>query len=83
MSVNDGGGLYDNLGLIDSLVVDCNTLVKDMAAGEYVQFCCVIVQMVQKLGNLKEGVAADLKTREDTITELKAALGVEVAKTDV
>lgn len=67
--VNDGGGLLDNLGLIDSLIVDCNELPKTLMMGQYVLFCSQIVQMVQKLGNLKQGVKDDLSARDERIEE--------------
>ena len=70
-SINDGKGLYDNAGLCDSLVNDCNNLVKLMISGQYIVFCNVIVQMVQKLSNLQKGIKSDLKSKDETIEELK------------
>lgn len=69
--VNDGGGLYDNEGLCDSLILDCNNSVKALASGNYVQFCNVIVQMVQKISNLKSGIRADTDALKANIAELK------------
>lgn len=74
MTVNDGKGLYDNQGLCDALIVDCNNAVKSICTGQYVQFCNIIVQMVQKLSNLKKGIENDMKDREETIETLKAEL---------
>jgi hypothetical protein len=69
--VNDGGGLFDNEGLCDSLILDCNNSVKALASGNYVQFCSVIVQMVQKISNLKNGIKADTDALKSNIVELK------------
>lgn len=74
MTVNDGNGLFDSGGLIDTLIVDCNSLTQALAAGEYVRYCAKIVEMVQKLDRLKEGMAADLADRDKTIRELREAL---------
>lgn len=56
INVNDGNGLYDNCGLIDSLIVDCNSLPKLLFDNRNVAFCGKLVEMVQKLSNLKDGV---------------------------
>lgn len=69
--VNDGGGLYDNAGLCDTLIADCNNLVKQAMSGQYLQFCNTVVGMVQKLGNLKSGIKNDLASKDATIEELK------------
>ena len=69
--VNDGGGLYNNEGLCDSLILDCNNAVKVLFSGNYVSFCNVIVQMVQKLSNLKTGIKNDMAGKDETIEELK------------
>ena len=72
--VNDGCGLYDNLGLIDTLTVDCNDLPRLLMTGHCVAFCAKIVEMVQKLSNLREGVKHDIKDRDEQIKELQAQL---------
>lgn len=69
--VNDGGGLMDAEGLIDSLIIDCNNAVKAVASGEYIRWCGISVQMVQKLSTLKQGITADIKSRDQRIAELK------------
>ena len=71
IKVNDGGGLYDNLGLIDTLTVDCNELLKALASGQYVHFAVVIVDMVQKLANLRNGVKADTEALKKQLEEYK------------
>lgn len=69
--VNDGGGLYDNAGLCDTLVNDCNNLVKYVCSGQYIQFCNTVVQMTLKLANLQKGIKADLASKDEIIEELK------------
>lgn len=71
VKVNDGKGLFDAEGMIDSLIIDCNNAVKAVASGEYIGWCGISVQMVQKLSALKNGIAADMKNRDDQISELK------------
>ena len=73
--------MYDNQQLIDSLIVDCNNAVGAMTQGQYILFCRIMYEMVQKLGNLKKGVAADMKNREEIIDGLKDELrkaGVQI-----
>lgn len=71
ITVNDGNGLYDSAGLIDSLIVDCNDAVKELISGQYIQFCTVILNMAQKLVELKKGLKADLESKNKTIADLK------------
>jgi len=71
VTVNDGRGLYDNEGLIDTMVADLNDLMKCMAAGQYIRYADITVKFVQKLNNLKKGFRAELKDREDQIEDLK------------
>lgn len=69
--VNDGGGLHDNIGFIDSLTVDCNDLTRLLMTGHYVAFCAKVVEMVKKLSLLREGVQRDIEDRERQIKELQ------------
>jgi hypothetical protein len=71
ITVNDGKGLYDNEGLCDSLILDCNNAVKSLTGGNYVQFCGIIVQMVKKLANLKEGIKNDMDSMRKQVAELE------------
>ena len=71
ITVNDGNGLFDNEGLCDSLIMDCNNAVKSLTNGNYVQFCSIVVQMVQKLSNLKDGIRKDMESMQNKIDELK------------
>lgn len=73
--------LMTNVELIDSLIEDVNNSIRQLVSGNYVAWSSLNVQMIQKLGNLKNGVVSDLKNREDTIEALKCQLreaGVDV-----
>ena len=61
LTANDGRGFLDNEGLIDSLILDCNRAVKELAGGQYIAWCDIMVKMVQKLANLKNGVHNDME----------------------
>lgn len=90
--VNDGKGLYDNEGLCDLLVSDLNTLVKELASGQFLQFCFIVTGMTQKLMNLKKGIAdekglmkkkvEELKRMNDSLVEQITGLPVEKDGTD-
>lgn len=71
MTVNDGGGLFDSEGLCDSMIADCNTAVKAICTGQYVQFCMTVTGIVQKLVNLKSGIKADMDSMRAKVEELK------------
>ena len=73
--VNDGGGLFDSVGLIDTLIVDCNSLVKDLIDGQFIRFCSRVSGMGQKLANLKEGVKSDKESLETQVKDLRRLLG--------
>lgn len=70
VNVNDGGGLFDNIGLIDTLIVDCNELPKLLISGQGVGWCAKVVEMTQKLVNLKKGVRADVDSMRRQIETL-------------
>lgn len=74
-------GLLTNTELVDSLISDLNSLVKDMASGQYVHFCIGVHNMVQKLLNLKSGIQSDIDNKNKTIESLKEtikSLGADV-----
>ena len=73
-SVNDGGGLYDNDGIIDSLIVDCNEIPKALMNGQNVRFCRLIYEMAVKLRELKQGIKNELDSRDKRIGELQEQL---------
>lgn len=67
-------GLYTNTEIMDSVIVDLNEMVKQMVSGQYIQACCFITQISQKLLNLRNTINDDLKNREQTIETLKEEL---------
>ena len=69
MNVNDGSGLYDRDGMFSGLIVECNDLVRAAMSGEYVQFCGLIVDMVQKLGALQKGVSEEIQALQARLEE--------------
>ena len=70
MEVNDGKGLYDSSGMIDSLIVDCNSLLGFLISNQNIAFCKKIVEMVQKLSNLKTGIKTDTESMTEQIQRL-------------
>ena len=67
----DNKGLYDNLGLIDTLLEDLNELVKDLVDGQNIRFCSRVYNMGQKLVNLKEGVKNDTESLMKQVEDLR------------
>ena len=91
VTVNDGHGLLDNEGLIESMIIDVNDLMKCMAAGQYIRYADITIKMVQKLKNLKKSMKEELIDRENQIEELKhlnnelaeKAFGIPIDKEDI
>lgn len=78
-------GLYTNTELMDSVIVDLNNTLKELFSGQYIQACCHVTQMSQKLVNLRNTIDNDLKNRDETIATLKNELrnaGVTVEDID-
>ena len=74
-------GLYTNTELMDTIIIDLNNALKELLSGQYIQACCHVTQMSQKLVNLRNTIDNDLKNREETIEHLKQVLrdsGIEV-----
>lgn len=67
-------GIYTNTEIMDSVIVDLNDMVKELVGGQYIQACCIVAQMSQKLLNLRNTINNDLKNREKTIETLKEQL---------
>lgn len=79
-------GLYSNEELIDTLIMDCNNAVNAVMGSNGIQWCKIMLDMVVKLTNLKEGIANDMKNREETITMLTQRLkdaGAEVQNVNI
>jgi hypothetical protein len=70
VAVNDGKGLFDSDGLIDSLIVDINDITKLLVSGQYIAYCNKIGAVAQKLVTLKNGVKNDISSRDKQIAEL-------------
>ena len=75
LKVNDGGGLFDSAGLIDSMIVDCNNMTKALVSGNYVEYAMLNVGMVQKLNELKKGIKNDTDSLLKQLEELKGVEG--------
>ena len=67
-------GLYTNAELIDSIILDLNAVLKEQLNGQYINACCTVANMSQKLLQLRKKVDDDLKNREQTIETLKNEL---------
>ena len=77
-----GNGMYTNSELTDSLINDLNSLIKNIASGQYVQFCMIVTQMTQKLVNLKSGIESDIANKNKIIENLKQQLRDEGAEVE-
>lgn len=66
--------MFDTLGFIDSLIVDCSEIVKFAMSGQYVAFCAKDVEMVQRLTKLREGVEKDFETYEKELNRLRQVI---------
>lgn len=69
-----GKGLYNNAELVDTIIVDLNSAIREIASGQYVQACRIVTAMSQKLVNLRKTIDEDLKSRDSTIEDLKREL---------
>lgn len=71
ITVNDGGGLFDASGIIDTLIVDCNSLPKLLIDNQFIAFGNTLAQMVQKLKLLKNGIKNDRESLRQQIDDLQ------------
>lgn len=74
-------GVFNSQNLIDSLISDCNDAVGAVSQGKYILWCKTMYEMVQKLALLKNGLANDLKSKDEVISSLRSQLvsaGVDV-----
>jgi hypothetical protein len=72
LPVNDGNGLMDDAGFIDSLILDCNNAIKQLASGNYVSWCNIMVLIVNKLAELKKGILKEKDDMRSRIAELQS-----------
>lgn len=77
IQVNDGGGLFDSAGLVDTIILDCNNTVRQMVSGNYIAFCNGMAEIVKKLGVLKEGISKEKKAMRDEVEYLGKQLDAE------
>ena len=82
IKVNDGGGLLNSCGLIDSLILDCNESVKKLIEGNYIAWCNRMSEMVKKLSLLKDGVKKDTEGLQRQVEELRRLLENEGGQED-
>lgn len=74
-------GVMDAGELIDSIIHDLNDSVRFALNGQYLPWCGIMSNTAQKLSLLKDGVASDMASKNQTIEDLKNALkaaGAEV-----
>lgn len=74
MKTNDGHGLWDNQGICDVLLESVNQLPKLLIDNQFVSFCKTLSDMAQIIVNLKKGIAADLKSKDENIELLKETI---------
>ena len=73
--------IFNNLELVETILNDLNDYMKAQAQGQYVQSCIIMGNVAQKLVNLRNGIDADMKNKEETIENLKTELrkrGVDI-----
>ena len=74
LKANDGHGLWDNQGICDVLLESVNQLPKLLIDNQFVSFCKTLSDMAQIIVNLKKGIAADLKSKDEIIETLKETI---------
>ena len=67
-------GVYTNVELIETILVDLNNMLKELCNGQYINACNDVTQIAKKLINLRENVDNDLKNREQIIEQMKEEL---------
>ena len=71
LKVNNGGGLLDNDGMIDQIIITCNDAVKELTNGQYINFCTKISNVGQMLIVLKRGIKEYHEAMQKKVDELK------------
>ena len=66
--------LMNNEELVDSIIVDLNSMLKEQVSGQYIGACNMVTQITQKLLNLKKGISNDLKAKDEKIEILKGRI---------
>lgn len=70
ITVNDGNGLLDSDGLMETIIVDCNDAVKSLFSGNNIAFCNKMVQIVQKVSLLRKNWKQEKEAKEKQIADL-------------
>lgn len=69
--------------IIESILDDINNMLKAALNGQPIQSCAILTGIAQKIVTIRTGVENEMKTRDNTIEQLKNELqkrGVEVAE---
>jgi hypothetical protein len=66
--------MLTNEEMVDSLIIDLNSLPKYLIDGQFIAACDLVAKMGQKLANLKTGIHNDIESRDKTIDSLKKTL---------
>lgn len=72
IKVNDGGGLYTNEGLVDTIIADYNTLPRLLVENQFIKAAALYASVAQRLANLKKGIKVDMDSMKAKVEELKA-----------
>lgn len=72
--MNEPEGFLNTEAMIDGMIQDCNNAVRQLAIGNYIAWCNLTVQMVQKLAALKKGYKDDIDGKNKRIEDLKEML---------
>lgn len=79
-------GIFDAGGLIDTLIEDMNEMVRSAMTGNYIAFCKIAVEGVQKLAVLKKGVTEQeeqLREQVDDLRKMNDRLAGQIYEKDV
>ena len=77
LNINDGGGIFDSAGFVDTIIMDCNGAVKQLVSGNYIAFCNGMRGIVEKLAVLKNGITKEKEDMQKQISELQERLEME------
>ena len=71
LTVNNGKGLMDTDGYIDSIINTCNEASRLLVSGQYLLYFARMVDAVNKLLNLKNGMKKEQKALKEQIESLQ------------
>lgn len=61
--------INENIQVIESIVVDLNSLIKEALDGQYIQCCASVIAISQKLLNIKNSIARINENLDEAIKE--------------